>query len=276
MVSPDPLTYSIILVDIEGFSPRPTAVQATLQTQLYDVVRFALERAHVGQGDYLSQDRGDGVLLLLPPVTSPTLLLREFVRGLQDALVEHNAAYQEGHRMRLRVGLHQGPVTQQGQSWASTAINDLARLVDADPVKGTLAEARRAHLVVVVSEEIYGAVVLGGYAGIDSAAYLPADFVTKHGEKRRGWVTVPGYAAPPGLPSETGEPPAEPEQGLAAGGETEGRTDGAGNGGAAPSVDRSPAPAPVPAPASRQVWAGGDYVEGSKNVTINTSGPVRS
>ncbi|MBW8738578.1 MAG: hypothetical protein JF621_16095 [Streptomyces turgidiscabies] len=258
MVSPDPYSYWIVLLDIEDFSLRPENAQATLHEELYDVVEFALGRAGLCFADCPVQDRGDGMLILVPVDTSPTRLLRELQRGLDDALSAHRAKYNEDHRMRLRVGLNQGLVIRRGERWTGTAINDLARLVDAGPVKRVLAEARRAPLVVVVSENVHTSVVLGGYPGIDPAAYLPADFVTKHGEPRRGWVTVPGYAAPPGLPANPGEPPDRAPGGAQAPGGGAGRA-GGGTG--------TGSPVPPPTLTARDVTGGRIAVgEGAKVV----------
>ncbi|GAA3295957.1 hypothetical protein [Streptomyces cinereospinus] len=270
MAAPDPLSHWIVLLDIEDFSLRAETAQATLHEALYHVVEFALARAGLDLAACDVQDRGDGALILIPVSTSPTRLLRELVRGLEDALAEHRGTYNDDHRMRLRAGLHQGLVIRRGPRWTGTAVNDLARLVDAAPVKRVLARAARANLVVVVSEEIHRSVVLGRYPGIDPAAYLPADFVTKHDEPRRGWVTVPGYPAPPGLPADPGEPPRD--RGTPGGAPGTGGTAGGVGGGAGTG---SPAPPPtfhVHAPDRSQLAfgdgalaVGGDYVEGDKH-----------
>ncbi|GAA2273598.1 hypothetical protein GCM10010145_44910 [Streptomyces ruber] len=277
MVAPDPLSHWIVLLDIEDYSQRPETAQATLHEELYQVIAFALSRAGLGLDRCAVQDRGDGMLLLVPIGTSPTRLLRELVRGLEDALAEHRGKYNEDHRMRLRVGLHQGLVIQRGERWTGSAINDLARLVDAGPVKRVLARAGRAHLVLVVSEEIHRSVVLGRYPGIDPAAYLPADFVTKHDEPRRGWVTVPGYPAPPGLPARAGEPPRDPGRP----GEASGTCGGAGTVGGGSAASQ----APPPTAHIQQVTGGqvvvahealgvaGDYVRGDKNVHHHSQAP---
>ncbi|MFF5966166.1 hypothetical protein ACFY64_20990 [Streptomyces collinus] len=275
MVAPDPLNHWIVLLDIEDFSLRPVTAQATLHDELYHVVELALARAGLDLARCLVQDRGDGVLILIPSGTSPTKLLRELVRGLEDALVAHRDKYNDDHRMRLRAGLHQGVVIQQGERWTSEAINDLARLVDAGPVKQVLARARRADLVLVVSEEIHRSVVLGCFPGIDPAAYLPADFVTKHDELRRGWVTVPGYPAPPGLPAQSGDPSRDrgrPGGASGTGGDAGGVGGGAGKG--------SPAPPLMPHihdVTNSQILVGdnalavsGDYVAGDQHLHHHT------
>ena len=238
MLSPDPMNYWIVLLDIEDFSLRVETVQATLHDELYEVVRYAMGRARLDPDDCVIQDRGDGMLMLFPAQVKPGELLRELMTGLHDALADHQVRFRDEHGMRLRVGLHLGLVTRKGDRWTSTAINDLSRLVDAAPVKQVLKSAVRAHLVLVVSEEVHKSVVVGRYPGIDPAGYLPADFVTKHGEPRRGWVTVPGpeYSAPPGLPSATGATPAAAGGETAEGGHAEGKHAGTGPGGPVPAV----------------------------------------
>jgi hypothetical protein len=276
----DPVNQSIFLVDIENFSTRPQAVQAVLHDRLYAVLSFALRKARIEESACRLQDRGDGVLMLLPPTISTAVLLREVMRGLQDALAAHQGTYREDHAMRLRVGLHYGAVNLDGERWTSDAINDLAGLVDAGAVRRVLATAERAHMVLVVSEHVHTSVVIGRHPGIDPAAYLPFDFVTKHGQARRGWVTVPGYPSPPGLPAAQGGPGAGAEGDSAAPGSAPGPAGGAAVGGTAP-----PASDPEVSPAGRSIHVKGDYVEGDqvsvkgdytkhKVVTVNTTGPV--
>ncbi|WP_055713152.1 hypothetical protein [Streptomyces torulosus] len=202
-MTPGPLSHWIVLLDIENFSLRHGTVQARLHEELYHVVEFALTRARVDPDRCRVKDRGDGILILIPESdTAPARLLWELMRGLEDALVAHQEKYADNYRMRLRVGLNQGLVASDSGYWAGTAINDLARLVDAAPVRQVLTQASRAHLVLVVSDNIYRSVVQGGYPGIEPAAYVPTEFVTKHGQTLRGWVTVPGYPTPPGLDPE--------------------------------------------------------------------------
>lgn len=193
---PDPHYHWILLIEIEGFSTQPETVQARLRNDLYHVTELVLRRAGVGP-DSTMEDRGDGVLILLPMSIPPTILVRDFVRGLEDELTSYQW---DAHRLRLLVGLDHGLVARDPRGWVGAAINDLARLVGGASVKQVLARAGRAHLVLVVSENVYRSVVLQRYPGIVPAAYGPTEFVTRHGQRLRAWITVPGYPAPPGLP----------------------------------------------------------------------------
>ncbi|WP_202231986.1 hypothetical protein [Actinacidiphila reveromycinica] len=308
MVTPDSHQYFIVLVDIEDYSPRPDAVQVALHDAVHEVTTFALvQRAGVTPSGHRFTDRGDGMLVLLPPTVSPTLLLREMVRGLDDALVEHNQKHAPDYRMRLRVGLHHGPVVRKGKLWTGSAVNDLARLVDADPVRKVLKAAKRAHFTLVLPEALHEATVRGRFPGIDPAAYLPFDFVTKHQEERRGWITVPGYAAPPGL-ARPGEPGTKGtgRRGGGRGPDTPGGPDGDDGAGDDGAGGEGAAPPAVPArdvlpgglaspPHARNgrgeagdlhvrveggdyvagAKVGGDQVHGDKRITVHAKGPVR-
>jgi hypothetical protein len=185
--------HSILALDIENFGTRPNAVQESLRRAMYEV--FADAREQTGllpDEDIVVEDRGDGFVVLFPATVSPILLAGSFVRALNDA-------------MRFRVALHQGMAKRDARGWSGDAINTTCRLVDAPALRTALAAATKAHLVFIVSDEIYQGVVRHGHRTIDAAAYLPVDFEAKHGMSLRGWITTPGYPAPPGVsvPAET-------------------------------------------------------------------------
>lgn len=199
MVAPESHLYFVVLVDIEDSSQRPDSVQLVLHKGVYDVATSTLKRVGVNFGDELVGDRGDGMLIMLPPTLSPPVLLRELVRGLDDALSDHRRAHNDAYRMRLRVGLQTGLVARDGDRWTGTTINELHQLVSADEVRQALKAADHANMVFVVPDSLYTGVVEGHHPGIDPATYVPFDFVTKHRVTRRGWLTVPGA---PGAPDD--------------------------------------------------------------------------
>ncbi|MFJ9685349.1 hypothetical protein ACIRRX_06655 [Streptomyces bacillaris] len=222
MVAPESHLYFVVLVDIEDSSHRPDSVQSVLNQGVYDVVTSALKRAGVDFRDELTSDRGDGMLIMLPPTLSPPTLLRELVRGLDDALSGHRRAHNDAYRMRLRVGLQTGLVARDGNRWTGTTINELHQLVGSDEVRQALKGADHANMVFVVPDSLYTGVVEGHHPGIDPAAYVPFDFVTKHRVTRRGWLTLPGS---PGTP---GDPAADGRSGTPGTPRTPGGTGGAG------------------------------------------------
>ncbi|MFI9294444.1 hypothetical protein H4W23_18860 [Streptomyces gardneri] len=251
----------VVVLDIENFSSRTDPIQRSLRTGMYEVLREALVRAGLPAGDIDIEDRGDGVLMIVPATVSPIDLAGPFVRALDDELKQKAVVYSPAHAMRFRVALHQGLAARDGEGWSGHAVNTACRLVDAGPLRDVLAAATSSRMVFVVSDEIYRAVVRHGHRSIDPAAYLPMSFRTKHGEIIESWVTVPGAPAPPGLPEEAGGPEAGGPQ-AAPGGQ---------GGAAAGPGDRRP-------PNGAGISVGtvhGDVFQGNKTVNVHTNGPVR-
>ncbi|MFB7915271.1 hypothetical protein [Streptomyces sp. NPDC056061] len=264
----------IVVLDIENFSSRPDPIQRSLRSGMYEVLREALVRAGLPVDDIVTEDRGDGVLMIVPATVSPIVLAGSFVHALDDELKQKAMVYGPAHAMRFRVALHQGLAARDGEGWSGDAVNTACRLVDAGPLREVLAAAASSRMVFVVSGEIHRAVVRHGHRSIDPAAYLPMPFRTKHGELIESWVTVPGSPAPLGLPAVA---PDGPEEAGPA------RNDGPGAGAspaAAPDGRGAAAgdPGNRPPPNGSGISVGtvnGDVFQGDKTVNVHTNGPIR-
>jgi hypothetical protein len=243
----------IMVLDIEGFSKRTDPVQKSLRAAMYGVLQEALARSGLPASEIAREDRGDGVLMIMPASLPPVTLAGTFIRALDDDLAQKAAIFGPDHAMRFRVALHQGLAAPDERGWAGDAVNTACRLVDAEPLREVLTAATGARMVFAVSEEIHHAVIRHGHRAIDPAAYLPMRFATKHGDTITGWATVPGYPAPPGL---AGTPPEGPSRA------------------ASPSTDSGAAATPGAVSFTAGV-VHGDQVAGDKTVTVHTSGPVR-
>ncbi|WP_069171874.1 hypothetical protein [Streptomyces griseus] len=256
----------VVVLDIENFSSRPDPIQRSLRAGMYEVLREALVRAGLADDGIVTEDRGDGVLMIVPATVSPISLAGAFVRALDEELRQKSVVYSPAHAMRFRVALHQGLAARDGEGWSGDAVNTACRLVDAGPLREVLAAASSSRMVFVVSDEIYRAVVRHGHRSVDPAAYLPMPFRTKHGELIESWVTVPGSPAPPGL---TAAPGPSGGSGTPHGGASgAGRPDAAGA--AATGSPRTPRGTSINVGTVQ-----GDLVNGDKTVTVHTTGRVR-
>ncbi|MGW5196663.1 hypothetical protein [Streptomyces spiralis] len=249
----------IMALDVENFSTRRDPVQRRVRAAMYRVLTTAMERAGLAEADTVTEDRGDGVLMLVAPTVSPLVIAGPFVGELHTELGEYAQETNAEHAMRLRLALHQGLATRDERGWSGDAVNTACRLVDAQQLRDALTAAPSARMVFAVSGEVHHAVIRHGHRGVDPAAYLPCAITTKHGETISSWITVPGRPAPAGLPSTT--PVAEPP------------------GPTAPQSGRTTADAPEPAArpgvSQHAHTVHGDQVAGDKNVTVHTSGSVR-
>jgi class 3 adenylate cyclase len=168
-----PTSHFVLVVDIEGFSRRSDPVQRSLRRAMYEVLKTAVDDAHLSWADFQPQDRGDGVIMLVRGDVSPVSLAGELVRALESGLAEKAATYKEGHQIRLRVAIHQGLASPDDEGWSGDAVNTACRLVDAQPLRDTLAAAGQAHLALIVSDGYFQSVIRPGHRSIDPSTFVP-------------------------------------------------------------------------------------------------------
>lgn len=142
------------------------------------------------------EDRGDGVLILVHPVDSipKTHLLSRLIPELARLLAAHNLRLppeERGRReLRLRAVVHYGEIHHDDNGCFGEAIDVAFRLLDSPRLKRCL-RSSEGSLALVVSDDIYRAIVKHDYDGIRHATYSPELRVTVAGARRQGWVHLP-------------------------------------------------------------------------------------
>jgi hypothetical protein len=187
-----PVHRSIIALDLEDSTKRTDPVKGELRRVMYDLLGHSLDAVAV-TGNRLEQltDRGDGVLVLVRPhdEVPKTVLLDRLIPLLATLLGEYNArAAQPALRMRLRVVMHAGEVHMDSRGCYGEAIDIAIRLLDSPRVKRALKQTA-APLVLVISNDIYSAIVSHGY--VDANTYSPLVRVRVGKRRHRGWVHIP-------------------------------------------------------------------------------------
>ncbi len=81
-----------------------------LRRGLYQALQLAFSRARIRWDDCYREDRGDGVLILVPPQVPKTVLAAGVPGELAAAVRAHNQVHGRNAQMRLRVALHGGEV----------------------------------------------------------------------------------------------------------------------------------------------------------------------
>jgi len=188
-----PVHRLIFAVDIERSTERTNPAKGQLRRALYELLNRALEVAGIA-ARHLEPftDRGDSVLVLIKPHDDvpKTLLLGQLVPILTAMLGDHNAAVVRPElRMRLRAVVHAGEVHEDDQGFYGDDLDAAFRLLEAPSLKRALKEAAAAPLVLVVSAEIFHAIVEQGY--LANALYRPLVRVRVGRRQRKGWVHVP-------------------------------------------------------------------------------------
>ena len=97
------------------------------------------------------EDRGDGVLILVPAELPKGLLVESLPFALVAELHAHNAAHPGQERIRLRMALHAGEVNYDEHGVTAASVNLAFRLLEAVPLKEALAESSGVLAVIASS-----------------------------------------------------------------------------------------------------------------------------
>ena len=193
---PPPLHRAIICVDVEGFGdPRRTGPdQLAVRAGLYRALRAAFARSGASWQDCYHEDRGDGVLILVPPEVPKYLLAASVLGELAEALGEHNQAHRPQARIRLRLAMHAGEVCRDEHGVAGAAINTAFRLLAAEPLKQALAGS--SGVLAVVASQWFFEEVIRHTPASGPAAYRRVQVSVKETETT-AWICMPGDPYPP-------------------------------------------------------------------------------
>jgi hypothetical protein len=167
---------TVILTDTVGFGARSRTDRHRILIR-----RAALEIMQAAFGPLweacLPEDRGDGLLVVVPPSIPTEKILERIHRELPGRLRTHNSTYSGPAQIQLRVAVNVGPVTTDDLGLSGDAIVRTARLVEAPVLKAAMEEASQG-LGIILSEFVY------------EAAHAPAERVTADAQYQRVEVSV--------------------------------------------------------------------------------------
>ena len=169
----------MVALDIERSTSRPDPVKAELRSKLYGVFDAALLEAGIRRR-YRDRfvDRGDGILALIHPVDQApkAALLKTVIPALSQLLTDYNASLPQASRaqrqLRIRAVVHAGEVRYDASGCVGEALDIAFSLLDATHAKKAL-QATADPLILVISDDIYRAIVRHGYDGIDQHTFHP-------------------------------------------------------------------------------------------------------
>lgn len=159
---------TIVLTDVVGYGSyqRNDRDRRTIRAAHQDMMQATL-------GDQWkkerTRDRGDGLLVVVPPAFPTITVMERLHRNLPEELRRHNDAHDEPVRFQLRMAVHVGPVTTDAVGWSGEVIIRTARLLDAPVLKEAMASTG-ASLGVIVSMFVYETAIRHAedWAGQDS------------------------------------------------------------------------------------------------------------
>jgi hypothetical protein len=160
---------TVILTDVVKFGSRTRtdSDRLVIREALFSMTHTALQNL---PDTWSWDDRGDGLLTVVPPSVPTALILRHLHKELPSALDEHNRAHEDSARIQLRVAVNVGPVATDVVGVSGEAIIVTARLVEAPEFKEAI-DKSRASLGIIASAFIYESVIrhdlgLSGYSPV--------------------------------------------------------------------------------------------------------------
>ena len=191
---PLPVHRSIMVVDVERFSDpaRTDLNQVAIRDAMYKALKQAFGRSEIAWDSCVSEDRGDGALILIPPDVSKARLLTSLPGMLAAVVSRHNARCTRPERMRLRVALHAGEIYRDAYGVAGTAINQAFRLVEAPVLRSALDESP-GMLALIISDRLFTEVARH-HPAAEPGSYRQVQVIVKE-TATAGWIRVPDLDA---------------------------------------------------------------------------------
>ena len=193
----------LFAVDIAGFNGwrRDDDIQVYVHTSLYEMLQAAFDRSDVPWFGCAHEDRGDGVLVIVPPMISMAGLVDPIPERLRSLVRRHNRVSCEEARIQLRVAAHIGPVHNDGHGFVGRDLTLLCRLLDARSLKRMLAQSG-AEVAFITSGYVYENVIRRRPSLIDPALFQPLSVRVKE-TRTRAWAYILGALPARGPPGES-------------------------------------------------------------------------
>jgi Cyclic nucleotide-binding domain len=160
---------TVFRTDVVGFGKRTRNDEdrIIIRESLLDMTRTAL--GELREKCYY-EDRGDGILVVVPAGIPTVEVLHCFLGGLPYALRRHNRKYRSCAQIQLRLAGDVGPVTSDELGIQGEAIIRTARMLEARALKSAIARDH-ANLGIVVSGFVYDTAIAQPGGLVDPEGY---------------------------------------------------------------------------------------------------------
>ncbi|WP_067463659.1 hypothetical protein [Actinomadura macra] len=173
------LHHPMLAVDIAGFGRCHPADHQHLRDALYRILVASLAATAVPLEHCAHEDRGDGILVILPTDVSVTPLLGCLPHHLHAELRRYNQVSAPAVQLRLRLAVNAGYLRPDSHgAGGGRELLRLFRMLDAPEFKTVLATAG-ADLGVITSAHLYEEIVCGTPSLIDHTAWTRSTIAAK-------------------------------------------------------------------------------------------------
>ena len=151
----------MLAVDIAEFTraDRDDEVQLQLRISFYGILREALGGSGMPWDQCQHEDRGDGVVVIVPPGLPAQPIIDSLPERLRCLIRRHNRFSYESVRMQLRVAANIGPVYGDEHGFSGDDVTLLCRMLDVQPLRRALSESG-SEVALIISDYVYDKFVL--------------------------------------------------------------------------------------------------------------------
>jgi CRP-like cAMP-binding protein len=162
---------TIVLIDVANFGARTRSDRdrRRIRAALYQISQPLFDHPD-RQHHYHREDRGDGILLVIPPHVPTSSIVDRILDNLVTLLHRYNSTATLATRIQIRVALHVGPVVSDAYGVDGRAIIQAARLLDAPALRRHLAETG-ADLGFITSPYVYDTIIQPNPGPVDPVVY---------------------------------------------------------------------------------------------------------
>ncbi|HEX4832488.1 MAG TPA: hypothetical protein VH478_15500 [Trebonia sp.] len=200
------------VLDVADYGARSAPLRSEVQRRLPVLAGAMLAGCGIALGDIEHEWTGDGVNVVMPADTDPTIALPVLLRTLARLLGEDNARSADRLRLRMSVGI--GVVENSAAGFGGPMIIEMSRLVDCGPLRDSLTAYPGAHLAVAISDQVHSAIIRPGYPGIPASQFSRVEVAEKEFRAPAWiWISTRQWATPaygplhPGDPRDVGDSP---------------------------------------------------------------------
>jgi hypothetical protein len=182
---------TLFAADIAGFTApeRDDDIRLYLHEELYALLEKAFDGSGIPWNRCCREDRGDGVLTVMPPGTACRNIIDPLPERLRGLIRRHNHVSCDAAAIQLRTAAHIGPVDHDGHGFIGSDINLLFRMLNARPFKRVLASSS-AELALIISDYLYRNVVCRYPSLITPDAFQTVRFQDQH-TSTQAWTYLP-------------------------------------------------------------------------------------
>jgi hypothetical protein len=151
---------TIVVADVADFTnpARKDTDMDAIHQGMYEVLEAAFRDSGVDFDLCTHEDRGDGLLILVPADVAKSQLADRLPDRLVAAVRRYNSTRTDHAQFKLRVGLHAGDIRRNSNGWVGKHVNDAFRILEAPQAKTALANSVGV-VALVVSDRFFTDVI---------------------------------------------------------------------------------------------------------------------